>query len=411
MKIYKTNLILIIIILTFFYSCQTKSNESYQSRLKKDAFYTIDFANLVRDKRDISISEIAQSVDYLHLDNKQLIGNVLDIKVTSDYIFIYHTGSELLTQFDRNGKFIRYIGNYGRGPKEYQMIRMFSIDEMERLVYIHSNFNPKVLVYDLEGNYQRTIKFEGIDRGRITWSRDSFLISFKEPIIGNEQDVFIENNFIGDTIQKIRNFINWNNEGKGSSVISYWGRNEYYWLNNKLHMKGWYNDTVYTYNTKNKIIPKYFVKLNEYKIPEELIPEKRPKKHLPKECYWIGLNESRNYVFVRYGSHGLREIGENEYGCILFNKRTMQGFALNNDGELYGFINDLDGGPDFQPRYSNDSLAFMEISAMEMKEFLNSEKFINRKVKYAEEKEKLKFLGKNLDENDNQFLIIAKLKN
>ncbi len=411
-------LLLLSILLVSFFACNQKSakdNSNSEEAVKHEdtsAFFTIDFAEIIKNKRDVPISEIAESVEYIPLENnsQSMIGNIMDVQLTKDYIFIKHNGSPLLTQFDRTGKFIRHIGTEGRGPKEYGLMRIFSLDRKNQLIYIHTNWTRKILVYNFEGEYVKTLKYDAISRLQNTWSRDSFMVSFSPPSSGMEPYSFIEVNFSGDTTQTIENQISWDKKGDRSFMVSYWGRDEFYWTDNKLHMKGWYNDTVYTYNEQNKIIPKYFIDLKEYKIPEDLIPEKMTEKPLPRECYWVGLNESGKYIFVRYGSHADRNNDNPQMGCVVYNKKTKDGFALKNKAEKYGFINDLNGGPDFKPRYSNDSLAFVDISALDMKLYLDSEEFKNSEVKFPEQKEKLAELNKTLKEDDNSFLMIAKLK-
>ena len=84
--------------------------------------------------------------------------------------------------------------------------------------------------------------------------------------------------------------------------------------------------------------------------------------------------------------------------------------TINNLGEEYGFINDLNGGPNFKPRYSNDSLMFVDVTALDMKLYLDSDKFKNQSAKFPEQKEKLVQLNKTLKEDDNHFLMIARLK-
>lgn len=379
---------------------------------KSSAFFTIDFAEIIEHKRKVLLSEIAEDVEFIEFENsgKALLGNVLDIQLTPEFIFIRHSGSRLLTQFNRDGKFIRHIGTEGRGPKEYNLMRTFSLDEEKRLIYIQTNWTQKILVYNFKGEYIRTIKSPTATRLCNVWSRDSFMVSYSPPDFGNNLYSFIETSFSGDTTQKIKNHILWDKKENRSVTTSYWGRNEFYRVEGKLNMKDWYNDTVYTYNSENKIVPKFFIDLKEHKIPDDLIPEKMSGKPLPGQFYWVGVNESKDYIFIRYGLHGFRKTGEGEYGCVLFNKKIKDGVALKNHGEEYGFVNDLNGGPDFKPRYSNDSLVFVDISALDMKLYLNSEKFTNQEVRFPERKEKLKDLGKTLKEDDNHFLMTINLK-
>ncbi|MCG6189343.1 6-bladed beta-propeller [Maribellus maritimus] len=418
MKSHKIQLLFVLLIVVT--ACKTKPETKGSPEIetaenaKSNTFLTIDFAGIIKHKQEVPVSKIAGNVEFIQFENsdKALLGRVMDVQLTKDYIFIKHTGSNLLTQFDRSGKFIRHIGKEGRGPKEYGLMRTFSIDEKKKLIYIHTNWTRKILVYNFEGEYVNTIKLDGFDRLQMVWAHDSIFVSFSEPNMGTEPFVFIETDFNGDTLQTIQNHIFWEKKEQNSFLIFYSGRDNFYLANNKLHMKGWYNDTVYTYNEKNKIVPKFLVDLKDHKIPDDLIPEKMSGKPLPKECYWLGVNESAAYIFVRYGSHmdKTKSKDEMEEGCILYNKKTKEGVALKNKGEEYGFVNDLNGGPDFKPRFSNDSLMFVDVTALDMKQYLDSQTFKNCEAKFPEQKEKLVQLGNTLKEDDNSFLMVAKLK-
>jgi len=54
---------------------------------------------------------------------------------------------------------------------------------------------------------------------------------------------------------------------------------------------------------------------------------------------------------------------------------------------------------------------FVDVTALDMKEYLDSEKFRDCEAKLPEQKEKLAQLNKTLKEDGNSFLMIAKLKN
>jgi len=412
--------IICFVLFVAFVGCQSKSPKvselkEPETQVETNPFFTINFAEIIKHKREVPISEIAESVEFVPFENtgKSLLGNVFDVQLTPEYIFLKHSGSRLLTQFSRNGKFIRHIGTEGRGPKEYGLMRKFSIDEKNRLIYIHTNWTRKILVYNFDGEYVKTLKFENIGRGYFTWSRDSFLVSFSEPNIGNEPYIFIETNFNGDTLQTTNNHIFWDEKEKSNFMVSYWGRNEFYRAGNKLHMKGWYNDTVYSYNDENKIVPKFFIDLKEHKIPDDQVFERQSTKPMPDECYWVGVNESSDYIFIRYGlqyNKKDKNLHERADGCVIYNKESKEGIALKENDGACGFINDLNAGPYFKPGYSNDSLIFVEVSALDMKLYLDSDKFKNKTVKFPEQKEKLVQLNKTLKEDENPFLMIAKLK-
>ena len=173
-NLYDSLKIISLVFFVFFISCQSKSTKTYESKesetqVESNHFFTIDFAEIIKHKREVPISEIAESVEYIPLENTQesMIGNIMDVQLTKDYIFIQHNGSALLTQFNRNGNFIRHFGTEGRGPKEYALMRIFSLDEKNKLVYIHTNWTQKILVFNFEGEYVKTIKFPKIGRAHV----------------------------------------------------------------------------------------------------------------------------------------------------------------------------------------------------------------------------------------------------
>lgn len=87
-----------------------------------------------------------------------------------------------------------------------------------------------------------------------------------------------------------------------------------------------------------------------------------------------------------------------------------EGIALKAYDGKENFINDINAGPGFLPKFSNDTLMFTDVTAMDLKQYLGSEEFKNREAKFPEQKEKLALLGEALKEDGNHFLMIAKLK-
>ena len=148
---------IILIVFLFSCACQSKTKESTsinqptaeeneiaeQNPVREtEPFFTIPFAEIIKNKREVPLSEFAESVEFIQFETtkKSLLGRVRDIQITKDYVFIKHNGIGLLTQFTREGKFVRHFGTLGRGPKEYILMRKFSIDNKNDLVYIQANW-------------------------------------------------------------------------------------------------------------------------------------------------------------------------------------------------------------------------------------------------------------------------------
>jgi len=410
----------LLIFLIFSCACQSKDstsrdrqkvegNEIREQNTVEDSntFFTIPFAEIVKNKREVPLSEFAESVEFIQFETSEesLLGRISDIQITNDYIFLKHNGIKLLTQYSRDGKFLRHFGALGRGPKEYALMRKFSLDEENELVYIQTNWTRKILVYNFGGEYIRTVRFMAVERGQISWSRDSFFVSYSTPLFGNEPYIFMEHNELGDTLQTTANYIYWDEDETSHFMRMFWRQNIFYHFEDKLHMKSVYNDTVYSYNELNEIVPKFFIHLEKHKIPDDLVYERKSTRAMPKDSKWIGVHETSNYTFIPYGYHSKNA----DQGCVLYNKNTHEGVAVK-EGSLGGFINDLSGGPDFKPIYTTEKKAYAAITALDMKLYLESDDFKNQSVKFPEQKEELIQMNKTLKEDDNHFLMVVHLR-
>ena len=92
------------------------------------------------------------------------------------------------------------------------------------------------------------------------------------------------------------------------------------------------------------------------------------------------------------------------------NKKTL---FLDTDpvSGMLGLFNDLDGGLSFWPRYYTSDNELIDVwQSYEMKELLTEEYFAAHEIKNPQAHQKLKELLKNLDEEDNPVIVIAKLK-
>lgn len=391
----------------------------------EDKFYTINLSSIIENKREVPISEIADSITYIRLEStgESALGRIQDIKLTKEYIFIYAFGTPLLAQFDAKGKFLRFIGKVGKGPEEYDMIRQFSIDEEAGLIYIQPNWKRIIQVYSFAGDYVKSIK-TNIDERAIIWSRDSILMCYSEPLVGNEEYIFKEINLHGQILQTVKNYNKWKDPPPFGRTRFYQGQQFFYYLDNTLHFKGLYNDTVYTYNQTNRIIPKFSLNLGEYKLPEEMIFERGLVQRTPPKYLWVSVKESKNFVFIYFSAYDTDDSqgaghGELNAGFAIYNKKEGSGITLkSNYGKLisfntigdWGFINDFDGGPELVPEFTNDSLVYRHISSIEMKKYLSSDEFLNSSPKYQNLKRILLKQMSDLKDTDNDILMIAKLK-
>lgn len=402
----------------YSYSCSTANDENRieftSSGTKNYPFFTLDFTEALKHKSELLLSDIATNVEYIPLETnpESLLGVIADLKCSKDYIFIKHNGSPLLAQFNTNGKFIRHIGLIGRGPQEYLLIKKFSIDENNGLIFIQTNWSHKILVYDFEGVYKQTIKFDNLSDGYISWCMDNHFIQSIAIYKGFEEYLFIERNLNGDTLQKINNHVTWHETREYYSTSEYPGRNVFYWFDGQLHFKGWYNDTIYTFNRNWEIVPKFCVDLGRYKLPTKMGPTEAIKSLLNKETseiYWLGVQESTRYIFILYSSYRFDDVNDKNKGYIIIDKGTRSNMHIKNpDGEL-GLINDIDGGPVFRPDYVKDSISIHIINANDFIRTISNKKHQNQIVKYPGKNDILRDQINKIKRDDNQILMLVHL--
>jgi len=65
--------------------------------------------------------------------------------------------------FDRTGKGLRKINRMGRGPEEYTRAHSIILDEDNNEIFVHDYSLSKILVYDLNGIFKRSLKYNSDD--------------------------------------------------------------------------------------------------------------------------------------------------------------------------------------------------------------------------------------------------------
>ncbi|WP_132433535.1 6-bladed beta-propeller [Natronoflexus pectinivorans] len=109
-------------------------------------------------------SDLLSDVEYIILERtpNSVIGKIDKLIITDDYIFVMDVEhAKKLFQFDSNGRFIKIIGGFGRGPGEYQQLVDFTVcDITNRILAI--DINRKLVVFDKQGEL---IKELIIDQG------------------------------------------------------------------------------------------------------------------------------------------------------------------------------------------------------------------------------------------------------
>lgn len=135
-------------------SCSYSSNklEIIGGEMSDDNLIKISSSNFFKKK---DISPYLKSVHYvkLELNDDSMFGEITNIEIFNDKIYIldYVTGN--LFVFTIDGKFLFSLNKQGSGPGEYTQIDFFSIDKNLNQIVIADLMTNNVMRYDLNGKF------------------------------------------------------------------------------------------------------------------------------------------------------------------------------------------------------------------------------------------------------------------
>ncbi|MEC3880618.1 6-bladed beta-propeller [Parapedobacter sp. 10938] len=119
--------------------------------------YVIDMAAMEPVE---SYKELIKEIAFIPLETNEhsLLSHIDKVVFHKGRFYIHDRRFAALKVFSEEGKYIRSIGNIGRGPGEFTTLMDFLLDTEEDKLLLLSNNEKAVMEYDLEGNYLRTMQ-------------------------------------------------------------------------------------------------------------------------------------------------------------------------------------------------------------------------------------------------------------
>ena len=126
--------------------------------IEDSAFRSVDLRIIEKTKGTVmSLGDLMESYEIIRLDNRDeaLIKTYpYGVYVTDNYILLRPADVvSPVKLFTRKGRYVADIGGIGQGPGEYLYLFSWLVDEKENRIYLGPGRTDKVLVYDLKGNY------------------------------------------------------------------------------------------------------------------------------------------------------------------------------------------------------------------------------------------------------------------
>lgn len=170
-------------------SCHEQGDKKHMEMIIEDPaeLSTITDVVKVRDTQhnndDISIKNEFKSIEYVRIDNKKIIGKIIDIAFTKDYMFLMLSHDGGIMKYDRKGNFIKVIARVGEGPEQVNPHHIF-VDEYREKVYV-MQFRRKhsIAVFSFEGKFLGNLEYPFDKIDFMLPLGDEVFFSFRESII------------------------------------------------------------------------------------------------------------------------------------------------------------------------------------------------------------------------------------
>ena len=384
--------IYIVFVLLIIFSCSEK----------KEEMLTISFEECVSKEKEMQLSAIADTLEYLELKTPDdiVVSRIVNI-LQSDDFWIIQTPNNIY-KFSKEGSFIKEIGRRGQGPEEYIHILATDID-YERKEIIQADVQ-KILYYDYEGNVLRTTKindyfFNLVVSDSIFWTCNLCMHVDKYMACAINRS--------GDTIAVVPN----PNYGMKSLNTDGFYFNSPFYLrefskyDGSLYMKTRSSrDTVYQISGINRV-PYLYFDMGKYKMPVEYeIWYSKEAYERNADNYWNipRMNEDEQYIYIiasRQKPKNEEKDNDEDYKFIVYDKDKKDGFVTKgrNGNKI---TDDILGGPSFWMSWMSDEYY---ISAVEFSDF--------KEIVEGGDYELSPMLNKqyeNWNEDTNQLVVLAR---
>lgn len=109
--------------------------------------------SLLKDTVIFPLSYFTEELEIIKLDDRdEALTGAPYAYVSDHHIMTGMVNNIPFKLFDRKGKYIADVGNIGQGPGEYRFIYAAKIDESTQRIYMLPFFGKELLVYDFRGN-------------------------------------------------------------------------------------------------------------------------------------------------------------------------------------------------------------------------------------------------------------------
>lgn len=401
MKNLKSILLTTLVILTSCSGGKSKDvkniNENSESSILPP--YSINIEKIISTVESENLSKITDNITYIPLETSP----DYFLRRVHEYLFFNNTllvhDFSNLYQFSKQGKFLKKISAKGTGPSDYTYVNAIIKNNKSTLFYLFTS--GKINRYDKDVNYLKSSPKSDYMYFGITTPWDTYLMylgaNFK--VIGDTTTIysFAEMDILGNIVRQIPNPspVEATYHGLIFNFIPLYKYKE------SVRFMDYGNDTLFTFTEKGDKMPYAICNLGSMKrevntsgFNEQKMEALSSKLLVDRICE----DDQFIYITLQWGV-------SNKHQYILFNKKTG---SLSNLGNQ-GFVNDIDGGIPFFPRFIEEDGT--KVMWMQAEDFIETMKSTDKQnPQNADDKKffKTKEFISNLNADDNPIFITVK---
>jgi len=385
------NTIRLIILVVIIGDCSSDKPKSAELlKAKKETPIYIDLPK--KGENTMNVSNFADTVIYIPLEtnSKSLLGGIIKIQLTDEFIFI--SGRDKLLLFSKKGKFVRQIGKKGKGPGEYLRILDFVVTQ--DTVYITSTGKRSLLIYNVNGDFLKE-QSTPLQLAHFNVTPEDKIVTYDR--INGTLIYFTKQLNVADTVT-----VEYNVSNK-RAMYGWWDNWDAFFQEgvHRLLFTNYMSDTIWNITNSGKGIA-YILNLGDKLLPWKCQAEyyqgdfKRFEK-IASNYQKINLFETPCFLF-------LFQKGwiENDINSIYIND------VASNTTQKYEtpyIFDDLVGKQSLVPRYGSNDCLVATVNPFELKEKLKKKTGEDAPSPlWVEQMSKVK-------ENDNSILVIMPVRN
>lgn len=348
------------------------------------------------------ISDIASEVEYISLETneKSLIKHIDKAIICDNYIYIKNNVNSILC-FEKNGKYLYKLDNQGRGPEEYTYLADFDVSTDNKTLIILTGLPSKIMQFNNTGNefvFEKSINLKRPSPSKIDIIplSNNILLSI-DPLSGAEESLTVLMNFNGDTVNLKPNSYKYDKINKETSVHIW--ESLHYKYGNSVFFKEQFSDTIFSVSSESEILnPSLIFDSKGTLIPPAAKGDRSYFKNNPgKYSFVFTIIEVPRYIIYQY-EYNLKK------NKILYDKSTEKKYVIALKD---AFIDDISGGPNFDPVFCGSNIFYSSIEALVLKNYVAGKDFSEREVQKPTKKDELKKLADALEETDNPVLVVV----